>query len=403
MGTWGYKTFENDGAADWLYDLEEAAQPAFLFAPLQAAVKVKGKVDLDDALEGLAAAEVIAGARHEPPRDVPRIARSWIKRVALVPKDADLKLALEATAKIATKSELADSWHAEGKLAAWQKEVAKLSKRLTAALRAKPPFRKIKPVVQRETLAELIIAVAEDKTGARRMELQKKLSHISNPDGVGGKHNGEKLNRLTPLHWVASRGLMEEAKLLIARGAKIDPKLPLMSSPLVFAMDAGHTEIVAFLLEAGADPDAALSSATNDDRVEIMRMALAHGASVNSAIGEGRWTPLMWAAYHGAVKGLELLLKSGANVNCTHENGDTPLHFVADGPTTHGDESDVVGRFSLSVKLLVEHGAKLNAVGCEGKTPLDLAESTAAEVPEAKKTVNFLRERGARNGKAMEG
>jgi hypothetical protein len=24
MGTWGYRTFENDAASDWLYDLEEA-------------------------------------------------------------------------------------------------------------------------------------------------------------------------------------------------------------------------------------------------------------------------------------------------------------------------------------------------------------------------------------------
>src|ERR1044071_4199180 len=130
MGTWGYKTFENDGAADWLYDLEEAEDAKFLLTPIKAVLRTKGKVDIDDCLETLAAAEVMAASRYEPPKDAPRIARSWIKRTAFVAKDADLKLAMRAVEKLCKNSELKDTWEGEGKLASWLKEVRKVSLRL---------------------------------------------------------------------------------------------------------------------------------------------------------------------------------------------------------------------------------------------------------------------------------
>jgi hypothetical protein len=63
MGTWGYKTFQNDAASDWLYDLEEAKEANFLLKPLQAVNRSRGKPDIDDCLESLAAADVIAGSR----------------------------------------------------------------------------------------------------------------------------------------------------------------------------------------------------------------------------------------------------------------------------------------------------------------------------------------------------
>jgi len=143
MGTWGYKTFENDGAADWLYDLEEASDSKFLFGAIKAVTRSKGKVDLDDALEGLAAAEVLCAARYDPPRGVQHAAHRWIKRVALVPGGQDLKMAIRAIMMIGTNSELADAWRSEGKLARWKRELAKLSKRLASALSAPPPDSKV--------------------------------------------------------------------------------------------------------------------------------------------------------------------------------------------------------------------------------------------------------------------
>jgi hypothetical protein len=396
MGTWGYKSFENDGAADWLYDLEEATQPQFLLSVLRAAGRAGGKTDLDDALEGLAAAEVLAGARYEPPRNLPRIARSWIKRVALVPKDSDLMLAIRAVEKIGRDSELLDSWQEAGKLAAWQKEIEQLSRRLTVALGVPVPVRQLKPKVQRETLAEFIIAVATGKAASRREELQKKLATLSNPNRpVGGKWEGETLNRLTPLHWVASRGLVPEARLLLAKGADVNGAMPLMSfmaPPITFAMDAGHTEMVALLLEAGADRQKALDSAIANDQVDMMKLIMTGGLDLNSKT-KGGWTPVLWAAYHGSVNALKLLLKSGAKVDCADKDGDTPLHLAAAGPLL-ADNVEAAAKFYPVVKLLVENGAKLNVTSFEGKTPLDCAEEVRAQG-----IVKYLRQRGARNGK----
>src|SRR5258707_5345229 len=136
-------------------------------------------------------------------------------------------MAIRAVMMIGRNSELADSWKGEGKLPRWEYELQKLSKRLMSALSAPLPIRSLKPTVSRETLAELILSVAEDKRGTRRAELQKKLLTLSNPDGrVGGKWKGETLNRLAPLHWVASRGLLPEAKILVERGATVNLHLP---------------------------------------------------------------------------------------------------------------------------------------------------------------------------------
>jgi hypothetical protein len=372
MGTWGCKTFENDGAADWLYDLEEAEQHEFLLNPIRDALKAKGKIDIDDCLESLASAEVMAGSRYEPPKDVPRIARSWIKRTAFVAKDADLKLAIRAVEKICKNSELKDTWESEGKLAPWVKEVKQLSKRLANALRATAPQRKAK--VKKQTLAELIIAVGSGAESSRRGELQQKLSRLSNPDRpVGGKG----LNSLTPLHWVASQGMIPEAKLLLERGATVNIKVSIMSPPIVFAMDNNHLEMVALLLKAGADRQRALFNAISENNLEMLKLVIAAGADLE-AKADGGWNAILWAAYHGAVKALELLLELGARLDSVTELGKTPLHKAAEG--SHFDV----------VKLLVARGAKLDAVNAEGKTALDLAyEAKATEI------VEFLRQAGA--------
>jgi ankyrin repeat protein len=397
MGTWGYKAFENDGAADWLYDLEDLHDAKSFFKPIHAVIRARGKVDIDDALESVAAAEVIAGARYEPPRDLPRIARSWIKRVAFVPRDADIKLAIRAIKKTGAASELGDSWKTEGKLRQWQKEIGKLSERLKKALQSPAPVRQLKVKATRETLAELILSVASDKIGTRRAELHKKLSTIANPNHpVGGKWQGETLNRLTPLHWVASRGMIPEAKILIERGAQIEPNLFLMASPIDFAIENNETEMVGFLLKSGASVTDALYSAITRERLEMIKLIVAHGAKINEKQG-GEWTAIHRAAYHGSPKPVELLLSLGANPRCVLESGETPLHMAALGASFDKDTKNIA-KFETLTKLLLKKGAQLNALNNEGKTPLDVAEEASADG-----IAKVLRRHGARSGSAKGG
>jgi ankyrin repeat protein len=79
--------------------------------------------------------------------------------------------------------------------------------------------------------------------------------------------------------------------------------------------------------------------------------------------GEGRFTPLHWAARYGRVKVAALLIAKGADLSAKTGEGEgwTPLHYAAaeGGPGV--------------VRLLLDKGAKVGARGTEGQTPLHAA------------------------------
>lgn len=114
-------------------------------------------------------------------------------------------------------------------------------------------------------------------------------------------------------------------------------------SPLGLAAFFGHPNVVAYLIERGADVNAAsknpmrvcpLHSALAHRQPEvslaIAEMLVAHGADVN-ARQAGGWTPLHQAAIHGQVDLATLLLDHGADINAKAENGKTPLALATTG------------------------------------------------------------------------
>ncbi len=68
---------------------------------------------------------------------------------------------------------------------------------------------------------------------------------------------GARVNRLgwTPLHYAASRGQLDMAKMLIAQHAIINAPGPDGASPLMMAALSGNRVMVGYLLEQGADPN----------------------------------------------------------------------------------------------------------------------------------------------------
>ena len=123
------------------------------------------------------------------------------------------------------------------------------------------------------------------------------------------------------------------------------------------------------------EADRALLKAALNENIEAVKQHLAAGADVN-AKGDGRNTPLLYAARFGYKETAELLIANGADVNAKDVLGQTPLHFA--------DTKEIA-------ELLVAAGADVNAKTKRGETPLDLIEDD----PEIR---NLIRKHGGKMG-----
>lgn len=114
----------------------------------------------------------------------------------------------------------------------------------------------------------------------------------------------------------------------------------------------------------GATP---LHDAHNAEAAEFL---IAHGANIYARDKYGR-TPLHCVKYAGAA---EVLIMHGANVNARDNYGGTPLHTLfSDNPVA----IIIPNMFSENIQLLVKHGADINAQDDNGCTPLNIVLYTA--------------------------
>ena len=142
----------------------------------------------------------------------------------------------------------------------------------------------------------------------------------------------------TALHWTASKGQTNIVALLLERGANPNAKQRFDETPLHFAVEAGHVETARLLLAKGADVNARngsmstpLHEAVLQGSAELIEVLIKGGADVN-ARDDQRQTPLHYACHKGHLNVIELLLAAGADVNAKDESGRTPLRYlVADG------------------------------------------------------------------------
>uniref|UniRef100_A0ACD5W9N2 Uncharacterized protein n=1 Tax=Avena sativa TaxID=4498 RepID=A0ACD5W9N2_AVESA len=129
-----------------------------------------------------------------------------------------------------------------------------------------------------------------------------------------------------------------------ARLGKLDA-VRCMVEELGFDVNAGSQEGIT-----------ALDAATMDERMDVMRYLLDHGADPNKRANSG-FVPLHCAARKGRDEAAQLLLSSGASVDIAFSDG-TPLHFAA-----------ACGTIGV-MKVLLEHNADPNKLSEIGGTPL---------------------------------
>lgn len=79
MGTWGYGTFEGDGAMDWLDGLADSEGIWFLERSLLGEVDDGAHLNSEEGTSILAAAEIVYGLLNGPREGLPGEAVEWIR------------------------------------------------------------------------------------------------------------------------------------------------------------------------------------------------------------------------------------------------------------------------------------------------------------------------------------
>jgi ankyrin repeat protein len=140
----------------------------------------------------------------------------------------------------------------------------------------------------------------------------------------------------TALHWSVHRDDPEITGILIRSGVAVNPVTDYGVTPLRLACTNANDGMVRQLLDAGADPNAALwtgetvlMECARTGTARGVGYLLERGAGVNTRENNKGQTALMWAAAGGHADAVQELLQHGADIRQTSTGGFTPLLFAA--------------------------------------------------------------------------
>jgi ankyrin repeat protein len=231
---------------------------------------------------------------------------------------------------------------------------------------------------------------------------------------------------LTPLQYAANKGHLDIVKILVEKAkVDVDRRKEGGFGALMYAVFANHHEVVAYLLEHGAETPCSdneyspihyvIMNGKKPWAKEILELMLRSGANPN-CIDKLKQTPLEHAFEMKNAGILRMLVTAGANARRLDKHGLSLLHRMAmttdfslkdrlaivddilktgidpniparDGATPMPMAAGAKGKSALEMlNLLIERGADPQARDSAGNTPLDVAMTRGC--PEAQ---NFLK------------
>jgi ankyrin repeat protein len=184
---------------------------------------------------------------------------------------------------------------------------------------------------------------------ARMLDTEPGLATAKNPQGqspvlmaaYGGKNEIRDLLLARgvelELHEAAATGQLERVKQFVEKDSALAKSYSPDGFP-VFALAAvfGHKEVAEYLLEKGAEVNAAATNGTDYNALTgavasghtlIVSWLLASGAEANYRYGAG-YSPLLTAAANGHLGIVSILLASGADLHAKTNDGKTALSFA---------------------------------------------------------------------------
>ena len=130
MGTWDYRNFDNDDAADFAESFRLNPNEAVLYEALATAAEADETLELPEAAEALAAAEIVAAILGHP---APDFLPGLTLAINGMDIDDDLaELATDAVQAVLRSSELQQEWAESEQYEQWQQHQQDLLARLAA-------------------------------------------------------------------------------------------------------------------------------------------------------------------------------------------------------------------------------------------------------------------------------
>jgi ankyrin len=261
------------------------------------------------------------------------------------------------------------------------------------------------------SVVEALVELGADLRARSRVYTQ----YVKNADRTANREPVTTVERggSTPLLFAVRAGDLLSVRLLLAAGADANDALPDGMSALILAAQSGHGDVGALLLEKGAAPDAdgvgytALHAAVLRGDLGLVKALLARGANPNVAIVKASpirrdsqdfvlptplvgATPFLLAAKYLEVDIMRALLAGGADPKITMPNGATALMMAAGTFEARarderrnlsrrgicvcdGAEIEDAGRAAEAVKVALEAGNDVNAIGKSGDTAMHAA------------------------------